>query len=79
MDLDSISILINCVLGIAVWGLKTAYNNLKDSIERHEQAIVLIRDTYFKKEDWLDFKEELWRRLDGMEKRFEDRVKELRE
>lgn len=79
MDFNVVSILINVVLGVAVWGLKTAYSNLKDTLAEHGQAISHIRDSYFKKEDWLEFKKELWHKLDGMENRFEARIKEIKE
>ncbi len=44
--------------------MKIAHDNLKEQIKEHKQDIDKIKDTYIKKEDFREFKEELFVRLD---------------
>lgn len=38
----------------------------------------MVKDRYFKKEDFLEFKQELWKRLDRLEDDLKSRVEELK-
>jgi hypothetical protein len=61
--------LFNGVLGIAMWLLKTSYAEVKEQLKQNSQAIDNVKDHYFKKEDFKDFKDELWKRFDRLEDR----------
>lgn len=86
MSLENLVFLaLQGLIGIALWMLKTMYSDLKLRIKEQEilikaQQIALhdVRETYFKKEDWKDFRDELWNRLDKMEHVFEQKIKEIK-
>lgn len=44
--------------------MKISYDAVKDQLKEHKQDIDKIKDTYIKKEDFREFKEELFVRLD---------------
>ena len=44
--------------------MKISYDSVKDQLKEHKQDIDKIKDTYIKKEDFREFKEELFVRLD---------------
>lgn len=54
--------------------LQSAYNEIKSQQKEHQKELSVIKDTYFKKEDFRDFRNELWLRLDKMEAAFEAKV-----
>lgn len=62
-------LLVNVLGGAAIWFLKDAYNEQKQKIKDIEAILDRVRDTYVKKEDIREFKEELWDRLDKIEKK----------
>lgn len=66
--------LFNGVLGIAMWLLKQSYTEVKEQLKNNTQAIDNVKEHYFKKEDFRDFKEELWKRFDKLESRIDERV-----
>lgn len=68
--------LVQTLTGFALWSLKTAYQDLKKQNEKLDDELQHVRETYFKKEDWKDFRDELWNRLDKMERVFEEKLKE---
>jgi hypothetical protein len=71
MDITSIiSWIINGLMGLAVFFIKTSYNDLKDKIGKQEDALEKVKETYTKKEDFISFKTELWMRLDEMKADF---------
>ena len=70
-------VVINLLLGGVVWFMKQAYNDLKDQVKEHKLELDKVKDTYFKKEDFRDFKEELWIRLDKMEVNWAAKINEL--
>lgn len=61
----------NCLLGVAAWAIKTNLSDLKSEIKTNRLDIEHVKDKYFKREDFTEFKQELWLRLD----RFEQDVK----
>lgn len=72
------SYVLNIILGVAAWLLKQAFQELKEehkNLSRKYDNILEevgdVKDKYFKKEDFTEFKRELWTRFD----RFEDDVK----
>lgn len=71
-------ILINLLLGGVTWFMKQAYNDLKTEVKEHKQELDKVKDTYFKKEDFREFKDELWTRLDRMEVNWTEKLNDLR-
>ena len=69
-----VSFVFNVLLGIVMFFLKQNNDTLRDRIIRNEQDIEKIKDITVKKEDFREFKEELWLRLDRMELHFEKRL-----
>jgi hypothetical protein len=63
----------NALLTIAMYFMKLAHDNTKDNIKRLESEVKEVRDTAFKKEDFKDFRDELWKRLDKFEEKVEAR------
>lgn len=61
-------LLVNVLGGAALWFLKESYTEQKQKIKDIENILDRVRDTYVKKEDIREFKEELWDRLDKIEK-----------
>ena len=69
---------LQVISGLALYFMKNAYEDLKESVKEHDKALTIVRDTYFKKEDFREFKEELWNRLDKIEISFDKKVQELK-
>lgn len=58
---------------------KYTVDDLKDKLKVHQEAIDRIRDTYIKREDFREFKEELFVRLDEMKLDFKHEVERLKQ
>lgn len=69
---DILTYLVTGVGGLALYLLKEQINDLKDANKKYAEDIDHIKENYFKKVDFSEFKSELWARLD----RFEADVKE---
>lgn len=65
---------VNVVLGVTMWALKQTFSQIKEQANEHGKAINHIKEHYFKKEDFREFKEELWSRFDKLERKVEERV-----
>mgnify|MGYP003501024057 CR=1 FL=1 len=77
MDGQTLSIglfLLNILLGIAGWAMKSQITDLKAEVVKNRVDIDNVRDKYFKKEDFSDFKKELWSRLDRFEQDVKDQL-----
>ena len=61
------SVVLNLILGGAMYLLKGAHADLKESVKDAHQEISKIKETTIKKEDFREFKTELFDRLDKME------------
>lgn len=75
MELNLISILLfalNVISGVVMWLLKTAYSDLKEQTKDNRAAVDLLNREAYKKEDFKEFKEELWRRFDEMNQRIQE-------
>jgi hypothetical protein len=57
--------------------MKQNSDGLRDRLAKVEDDVGKVKDTYFKKEDFREFKDELWTRLDKMENTFERRLHEV--
>lgn len=77
--LATAGVIINLLLGGVLWFMKQSYNDLKDTVKEHKQDLDKVKDTYFKREDFREFKEELWTRLDKMEVNWAHKVNDLRQ
>lgn len=71
-------VLVNLLLGGVIWFMKQAYAEIKETQKEQKQELDKVKDTYFKKEDFREFKDELWVRLDRMEINWSDKLNELR-
>jgi len=69
-----ISFIFNVLLGIIMYFMKQNNDTLRDRIKKVEEDMDRVKDTTVKKEDFREFKEELWLRLDRMELHFEKRL-----
>ena len=77
MDGQTLSIglfLLNILLGIAGWAMKSQITDLKAEVVKNSVDIDNVKDKYFKKEDFTDFKKELWQRLDRFEQDVKDQL-----
>lgn len=71
-------VLVNLLLGGVLWFMKQSYAELKEQVKENKQELDRVKDTYFKKEDFREFKDELWTRLDRMEINWTTQLNELR-
>ena len=68
MSLTDIALsIIGVLFGVVGFMFKTQLNDLKRTDEKHSDAIDHIKENYFKKVDFTEFKNELWARLDKFE------------
>lgn len=77
MDSTSLTVglfIINLLLGIAGWTMRSMITDLKLEVARNRVDIDNVKDKYFKKEDFTDFKKELWQRLDRFEQDVKDQL-----
>ncbi len=72
-----ISLIINGLLGVSMYFMKQNNDVVKKQIEDQRTDINHIKENYFKREEFRDFKDELWVRLDKMEHTFERRLQEV--
>ena len=72
-----LSLIVNGLLGIAMYFMKQANDVTKEQLAEQRKDIIHIKDNYFKREEFRDFKDELWTRLDKMENTFERRLHEV--
>lgn len=65
-----IPFIFNVLLGVIMFFLKKSNDESKEEITRIRNDVDKIKDNTVKKEDFREFKEELWQRLDKMETDF---------
>lgn len=56
---------------------KMQLDTLRETIKEQREEIDHIKEAYFKREDFRDFKSELWSRLDKMEASVETRLDKI--
>ena len=81
MDLSTASIallLLQALFGVVMYLLKTSNDTAKEEIKLLKAEVKEIRDKAFFKEDFLDFRNQLWGRLDKMEADFKTQIWELK-
>lgn len=69
---------VNLLLGGVIWFMKQSYMDVKDELKEQKRELAVVKDTYFKKEDFREFKDELWTRLDKMEINWTEKLNDLR-
>lgn len=74
-----VSLIVNVLMGLIMFFAKYTVDDLKDKLKVHQEAIDRIRDTYIKREDFREFKEELFVRLDEMKLDFKHEVERLKQ
>ena len=67
MDQTTFLWLVNGLIVVLGYFLKTEHTSIKSELKAIKEEVSSVRDTYFKKEDFQDFKRELWARLDRIE------------
>lgn len=72
-----LSLIINGLLGVSMYFMKQSGDNVKKQLDDQRADINHIKENYFKREEFRDFKDELWIRLDKMENTFERRLHEV--
>lgn len=81
MNFDMITFgvsLVNLLLGGMVWLMRQAYLEIKDEQKLHKIELDKVKDTYFKKEDFKEFKDELWTRLDKLENHWAEKLNNIK-
>ena len=71
------SFLINALLAVGMYFMQQENQTTKDRLKRLESKQDDLEKTTFKKEDFREFKEELWVRMDKMEIAFEKRFERI--
>lgn len=64
-----LTFVFNVLLGVAMYFLKVNNDTLRDRIKKNEEELTKLRDDSLRWRDFASFKEELWGRLDNMERR----------
>lgn len=67
MDNLIVSFIFNVLLGVVMFFMKQSNDTMKERVSKLETDVERIKDNTVKKEDFREFKEELWIRFDKME------------
>lgn len=67
MDNLIVSFIFNVLLGVVMFFMKQSNDTMKERVSKVETDVERIKDSTVKKEDFREFKEELWVRFDKME------------
>ena len=78
MDFTIVQWIVSGLLAVICFFLKSEYESLKESNKELWVALTDVKEKYYKKEDFLEFKRELWTRLDKMEEDFKQQLQELK-
>lgn len=68
---------VNAILGLTMYFMKQTAEATKQRLDKLESNVDVLKDTTFKKEEFREFKEELWVRMDKMEVAFDKRLQRL--
>ena len=74
MDPLIISFVLNGILGVAMFFMKQTHDATKEEIRTLKIDLRDVRDRAFLKEDFHDFRNQLWGRLDKMEADFKQQL-----
>ncbi len=64
MEMTIILGVLNGLMGVVMWFMKTTLNDLKDQVKENRRDLDVVKDNYLKRADFIDFKEELFSRLE---------------
>ena len=78
MESLTISWVVNGLLAVVAYFLKLEHNSMKEDNKALWSELGVVKEKYYKKEDFLEFKRELWSRLDRMEEDFKHQIMELK-
>lgn len=70
MEPITIAFAMSTLMGVVSYLLKMQIQMQKDQIKELQIDIKEVREKYYKKEDFQEFKKELWARLDRLEDDF---------
>lgn len=76
--LSAILFILNGALGVIVFLLKNAFQDMKEHGKETRHALEILKDQAYKKEDFKEFKEELWRRFDKLEIEVNQKIQEVK-
>lgn len=54
--------------------MKQEYQDLKLQLREHSEDLKKVKEDYFKKTDFLEFKSDLWGRLDRLEASWNEKI-----
>lgn len=57
---------LNVLTGVIMYFMKQAYDSLKQGLQALQHRQERFTEDYLKKEDFREFKEELWKRFDDL-------------
>lgn len=57
---------LNGLMGVIMYLMKQGYDSLKQTIRSQQDKLERFQEDYLKKEDFREFKEELWKRFDDL-------------
>jgi hypothetical protein len=66
MDAQIISWIANGLLGVVMMFMKMAHDSTREDLKNLKQQVDTVKEKYLHKDDFKDFKEELWARLDDV-------------
>jgi hypothetical protein len=69
---------INLLLAGVLWFMKQEYQDLKLQLREHSDDLKKVKEDYFKKTDFLEFKSDLWSRLDRLESSWNEKINGIR-
>ena len=69
---------INLLLAGVLWFMKQEYQDLKLQLREHSEDLKKVKEDYFKKTDFLEFKSDLWSRLDRLESSWTEKINGIR-
>jgi len=78
MDSTIANYLVNALLGVAMFFMKLAHDNTKETIKELKTEIKEVRNSALRREDFHDFRDQLWSRLDKMEVDFTRQLSEFK-
>ena len=78
MEPVTVSYVLNTLMGVLMYFMKLAHDAQKERVDKLEAHVQDLSDKALKKEDFRDFREQLWTRLDRMETDFKQQLIEFK-
>jgi len=73
--MDWVPWVINGLLALVMYFMKASADGTRIELKELRNSLDTVKDTYYKKEDFREFKDELWRRFDKVEKTIQEQIK----